>query len=316
MFHASSLPLRVLVPAALLLSSPAAGLRAGTVFQWKFEKGQMLEQVVTSKATTRARAGGMDMTTTQEMRVKELWTVKEVHGDGSADIAQKTTELKLKMEVPMQGVLEYDSKAGKKIQGPLGQVLNGLLDAMSSGEVTFRLSADGQARDITLSKELAKTCKGWKELPQRGGMFSKDWFEQMFQFLPSLPGKAVAVGDSWERHAKMPLPFGSFHVHSTFTYKGAEKKGPGECAKIAIESTLSFVKKADFPLQVKLKSTKSTGEAFFDVDAGRFTEIQQTQELALEMRQGAGGPPIVSTTESKTKVTFKEKEPAASSGNP
>ena len=68
---------------------------------------------------------------------------------------------------------------------------------------------------------------------------------------------------------------------------------------------MKLEKNAEMPMEIDVESSQASGEALFDPKAGRFTEISQTQKMTVKVKQGAGGMPVVSTTESKTKVTFK-----------
>jgi hypothetical protein len=282
-----------------------------TKLQWKLKEGQGLSHVLETKTTTAMKMAGMDLKSSQTMNIESTWSVKNVGSDGKANVVQKMGRVRSTMELPMQGNMEYDSKEGKKIQGPMGNILNPLFDALAEGEVKFQVTPEGKMENVQISESLLKAFKSSRGASQVGGIFSEDGYKQMFQSFPGFPAEAISVGKTWNHQFKLPMNFGTFAVDTTYTYEGPEKRGGKEVERIAMKNAMSFEKSPTAPaMEIKFKDVDSTGKAYFDNNLGRYTELHQVMKMVMELTPAAGaagGTPMETIAETTTTVKFDEK---------
>lgn len=294
-----------LLPVIAILSTTL--LQGGTRLQWKLEKGQELHHVTEMKTTNLTKLGAMDMKVQQSMKIESAWKVKTVDSKGQAEILQTTKRIQLRMEQPMQGVQEYDSSEGKKVEGPTGDMLNPILDAMAKGTAEFRLSAQGKITDVRLDENFKKALESNPAAAQMGGTFSEEGMKQMIESgLPILPAEEIERGKTWDSSSEVDLPFGKISVANKYTYDGPATRKGQQLEKILVKSTMSFKKKEDAPVQMKFNKMEASGEAWFDNEEGRYVEVEQKQKLEMEV-QAPGGGAMDSTTETTSTVKISDK---------
>jgi hypothetical protein len=301
----ASLRSLALLPVLAVLSTTL--LQGGTRLQWKLEKGQELEHITEMKTTNVTKLGAMDMKVNQSMKIESVWKVKTVSSEGLAEILQTTKRIQLRMEQPMQGVQEYDSSAGKKVEGPTGDALNPILDAMAKGTVTFELSSQGEVTNVRLDENFKKALDSNPAAAQMGGTFSEDGMKQMVESgLPTLPAEDIERGKTWDSSTEVELPFGKISVANKYTYDGPATRKGRQLEKILVKSTMNFKKKEGAPVQMKFNKMEASGEAWFDTTKGRYVEVEQKQQLVMEV-QAPGGGAMDSTTETTSTVKISDK---------
>ncbi|MBT5020714.1 MAG: hypothetical protein HON04_18435 [Planctomicrobium sp.] len=137
------------------------------------------------------------------------------------------------------------------------------------------------------------------------------------KMIDRLPGKAVAVGDKWERNEEANLGSGQkFYLVQEFTYDGPVEKGGQTFEKISY-----VTKSVDFditgglvPVEVKetdLKIGSSTATMLYDPSRKVVTEVDDKMQVVGTLTLIANGTELPSeldlTMHMKTKSTSSTK---------
>lgn len=154
------------------------------LLRYAFEEGSSGYYAFAQDMVMNMSMGEQQMNTAVKSITDVHWKVLELDGK-SAKIEQTFQRIRVSMDNPMMGKIDYDS-AG---EGRTPPMLTQLADLVGS-KVTARVSPRGAVSDM--------------ELPDvAGGQLG---LEKMFdQFLPLLPEEPVAVGERWEVDLGLPM---------------------------------------------------------------------------------------------------------------
>jgi hypothetical protein len=147
-------------------------------------------------------------------------------------------------------------------------------------------------------------------------MFSRDSLTQMLKqgSLQGLPGKAVAVGDTWPFNNQIELPqLGKVSVSGTYTLKSVGDHNGVRCAEIQTDGTLAMdlgagaAPDAASPLGalgMKVSDGSIKGPVWFDLRLGVARETQLVQEMTISMKNPAD-PSATITVPMKQNISVK-----------
>jgi hypothetical protein len=191
--------------------------------------------------------------------------VKEVDGDGTAEMTQTLDRIRFVAEGAAIGKTEFDTADPKDPEGPLGR-LAPAFRSMVNAPIALKMGARGQISDVRIPAKMTEALKGLgANTPGLADFLSEKSLQNLIsQGTVPLPEGALAKGDAWTASRKVEMPFGLMTVDSTYTYDG--KAGPLE--KFAIKAKVDLKPKADAPVEIKLDSQDSEGSFTFDPDAG------------------------------------------------
>ena len=116
---------------AFLIPVLAPAVHAQTTLTWKFKPGETLHYTNSTDMKQAMNIMGQDIKTTMNQGMELSWTVKSVQDD-KAEVVQKIEQFRQKMEAPFGG-FEYDSKSGKKPEGPIGPIFEAMVGAVARG---------------------------------------------------------------------------------------------------------------------------------------------------------------------------------------
>lgn len=273
--------------ALLLAGLFAAGSTANAqvTLRYKFKEGEKLnyelEQKMNMAMTVNGQNIRMEMVNTMDMS----WNIHSVDKDGKAKMTQKFGRVRLSMDgLPGMGKIEFDSKDGKEIEGPFGQILGPILKALAGAEFDVTMDAQGKVTDFKIPPGLAET---FKKLPQGAGtadMFSEEGLKHMVgQGSLVLPAEAVTKGKSWEQKFEMKMQASKMKVVNQLSYDGPATVGGKKFEKIDMKPKLTMEADDSAPVKMKLKDQDTKGEAYFDNEAGRLDNLAMTQDMDMEM---------------------------------
>lgn len=302
----------LLVLAGFAMTAPAQDTLD---LKWKFEKGKVFYQEVTTKTEQKIKVMGMDVAQNQEQTFIFSWTPeKQDDKDKSWVVKQKIEGLKMNIDIGGQKIT-YDSTKETNTANPLSDFFKALVGA----EFTLTISADGRVTDIKGKDEFVKKLVQVNPQmePLLKQILSDDALKQMadpaFAVVPDKPKKK---GESWERKSTLNIgPIGSYDNTYKYTLEGTDEKDKN-LAKIKVQTTLKYIPPVDtatqqLPFKVKnakLETKDATGEVIFDIAKGRVVSSKMSQNLSGTLSIDVGGMTTdVELTQSQT-TTVKTTE--------
>ena len=271
------------VVAALLGCLWAGNAQAQTTLRWKFKDGEKLQYSMDQKMLMKMNIQGMEVETKSTQTTDMTWAVLEVSQSGKAKMTQTMDRIRLKIDNPMFAV-DYDSKEGKELEGPLGQLLGPLFNAMVGAEIAVTMNGQGESSDLKLPEKLSKAMQGNPILAQFGGMFTEEGMKNMMtQAGATLPKDPVSKGDPWDKKVEVKLPFGTMRTNMAFTYQGPETREGKKFEKIGLKAELGIEPNPGGMIQLAIKSQDMKGTIYFDNVAGRMSSSEIKQNTVMEI---------------------------------
>lgn len=280
----SSLPLAARILCGLMALVVASSASAQNGLAFKFKSGDKLKYSHSTEMKQAMNVNGANIETGMNQGMEYEWVIKEVQGS-KADMTQTITRFMQKMELPGNQKFAYDSKDGKKPEGPIGAAMAPMLEAMTGAEFSFKMEPNGELSDVKISEELLETIKGNPLLAQMGSMFTEDGMKSMIsQASLAFPKEGVAKGKPWSRTVETKGPFGTMKVVSTYTYQGPEKVGNATYDKIDVKTETAIESDPAGQAQVTVKSQDAKGVIYFDSKRGLIAESSLDVKLELEVK--------------------------------
>ena len=257
-------------------------VQAQATLRWKFKEGEKLSYATETVQKQAFNVNGMDVETTMNQTMEMSWSVQTVQ-DGKAAIVQKFDRVRQKME-SLFGSYDYDSKDGKPPEGPIGEIVGPMLDAMAGAEFRFSMDGQGDISDVKLAEKLVTALRNNPAAAQMGAMFSEEGLKNMVQqSAATFPKEALTKGKSWNKKVELKLPFGKMTMDNTFTYQGPETRNGAALEKIELKAALSIEPDPNAPIDLKIKSSDVKGAIYFDNVAGHVVETTTNQKMEMEI---------------------------------
>lgn len=276
----------VMTLAFVLLAQCTLPADAQTTLRWKFKSGEKLNYVTEQKTVSKGMIMGMEIETKMSQVIEMSWAVKSVDSRGAAEMVQTIDRLRMNMESPF-AAFEYDSKSGKEIEGPIGEIIGPILNAMAGAEISLKMDPSGNVSDVKLPEKLVDSLRTNPLIAQFGEMFSEDGIKQMAQggagSVGAFPENAVSKGESWDKKAELKNPFAVIGVVTTSTYAGPETREGVKLEKIDVKMTQSIEPAPGGMIEIKIGSQDSKGTAYFDNSQGRLVAQEMTQKMKMEI---------------------------------
>jgi len=242
-------------------AAQAQAAQAQVTLAWKFQEGETLYVETVQVRKQSLDSGGKSLTKkTETTTTITSLKVKETSPRGtSLDI--KIEERKFESDAPSDA---GDAKLLAKMKGAVFTVIlnqAGKITKMAGYDDFIKKLADG---DDDIEKQA------------RAGLSEDVLKKSIEETFASLPGRAVAKGDSWKVESTEPLgPFGTFKVAKTFTYEGKETDGD----LVSVSATRTYTPPSGDTALVKvtkgsLKAEDAKESFVFDADQGRLVRGQ------------------------------------------
>ena len=269
--------------ALLALACTAERASAQTTLRYKFNKGEKLNYVMEQKVKMSMSVAGQDIDVDVGQTIDMTWNVKDVDAQGKAKLTQKFDRVRFNMSGGPVGKIDYDSKDGKDIEGPLGKFIGPMLKALSDVELNLTMDAQGKVSDVTVPDKIVEALK---KAPGGGAglgeMFSEEGLKHMMdQSGLILPKDAIAKGSSWDQ--KMDLKTGqmAMKVEIVNTLDAPVKRDGKELQRVSMKPKITLESKENSPAKIELKKQDNNGTAYFDNSAGRLVETNMVQKLEM-----------------------------------
>jgi len=287
--------------AALLLALSAAPSQAETL-RWKFKKGQKLSYGMTQKMNMNATILGMTVDIKMTMQMDLAFSVKSVKSDGSADVVQKITRVRMKTEGGPGGKVDYDSdKKDGGGGGLIGEQIAKSFGPLINAEMTMTMTRRGEVKAMKIPEAVEKALGGDAGGNPAGG-FSADSLKQMTAQMGAVfPEGPVVKGQSWSKKTEVDTPQGKVVTDMTFKYAGTSTIGGRKVAKLELSPKFSMTPKPGAPATFTMKDKGSTGASYFDLEAGVLTNSSVIQNIEMEV--SAGG--VMQKMNIKAETEFK-----------
>jgi hypothetical protein len=293
-------------PAATVKSDGPVDMR----INWDTGKGYAMNVVMDQTTTT--QVPGLAQPVLQSIKLTQdldVSTLKQLD-DGGHQLELKFQSQSMDISQGGQNILKFDS-ADSPDQDT--NMFAPVLRAMIGTRIEFFTDADGKVEKMEgiddLKNRIAAIAdpQGQALLNQ---MFSPDTLEQYGSFAEAVPGRTVAVGDSWRLKKDITTPIGVLTLDMKYTLKNWEQRGDTKCAHVDAQGTLSTKSTSGASASgVLVEITKGTitGEFWFDPALGMIVETDNHQNLALKitMRQST----MASQFERTVRVSLAERTP-------
>jgi hypothetical protein len=290
--------------ALVLFVGPA---HAQTTLRYKFKSGEKLQYGLSQDMKMAMNIGGMDI----EIKLKQVmdmdWDVQKVDEQGNAKVRLTISHVRVKLDSPT-GNAEFDSKKNtEEPEDPIGKVVAQLAKGLASMEMTFTMAPDGEMKDIKIPEEALKKLKDIPGADKLGGdMLTPEGLGKMAGGGLVLPKEPVSKGKSWKQNITLKMPFGKMAGDMKYTYEGPAEKDGKQLEKIAVKPNLKIEVDPGMGVQLKIKSQKDKGYAYFDNQAGRLVEV--SNEGTMEMEVEAGGMTFTQNITQSTILRLKKRD--------
>lgn len=277
-----------------------------TALRWRFQKGEQLHLAVdvdntSSMDLSALTPASVDTRSTVSMTVEYAWSVEGVADDGTAQISLALERIRVAVRAP-GGELSEDTKAGPKKEK--GSERSRALLELIGGTITFRMTPQGEAKDILLSDRLAKAMGGAAAC----GLTEDSLKDNIQRTVLILPREPVEAGAQWSRRIDKPMPgFGHETQEFVYTYRGPSDGPYRGSQTIDVKSSLDI--KADqqgiYRMELRYKTQAGKGTIYFDNAAGHLLgmDFMQKSELGMTML----GKESVNPREEHTKVSLRRE---------
>lgn len=291
--------------------TPPAG---PTTLAVKWTPGETVVQHMDLKTTTDINMPGQPEPMQQETTMGQKYSLtvaKETPGGGH-EVDLEFLSTRLGMTMGDRKLLDYDSTqpAGDEKTNPVA----GFFGKIVGAKLEYQLDASNDVTAITGVNELMdKLVKGMPAMavaPLKT-MFGEGYFKLLMSSSKYLPAHPVAPGDSWPVQLKFPMELlGTLVLDYTFNFKGWEKHGVRECARLEFSGTVKSetgTATKSLGIGMEIKDGTSSGTCWFDPELGTIIETTANQDLTMEMTMPNPRGKQGSQSQSITTKTHEER---------
>lgn len=267
--------------AASTLTLSVARVWGQETLRWKFKPGDVLRYRMQQDTQQRQIVAGQETKNTMQQTLEQTWKVKQVVGDGSAQIGITFDRMTAKYDLP-GGALVVDT--GKEPpQGDAGR-LDAAMRGLVNREYAVTMTATGEITKVVVPPRADQPAGNEANNPAQAAV---DVNEAAIRELLSnaalpLPAKPVKVGETWNHEQSNP----GFKLKLTYTLAGPEQVEGKELDKIDITGEMSLEKPPAQDVQVQLAKQDIQGAAHFDAKHGRLADAQISQKTTLNIKAG------------------------------
>jgi hypothetical protein len=278
-----------------ILSAATAGcVLAGATAQaeplrWKLARDETVCVTFDQKSSTTSSLGKPPIKLTSEMSIEMLWTVEDVSATGDVRIQQSFERFTAKIAAAGAAPVEFDS-ASKDEPKPAARSIAASIRPLLGKPFSVAMTSRGEISEVKLSPQLSAALDQFVVDDQVRSLFSTSGIRQTLQqAFPVLPQHAVSKGDSWTSETKFASPFGPLDLRSTFQLEEDVTQNGVAIKRITATGQVKYLRQIDdaqTPMIINRHAT--TGEYFFDPQAGRLIHSSVTQEIISRNRVGTG----------------------------
>jgi len=271
----------VAVFAAMFVSVTQPGATAQEkTLRWKLNTGDRLHVQIDQVSKTTRTVKNNDLVMSSNVSLEMEWVVTAADDTG-ASITQKFTRMKLRLDTPKSGAVEFDTASDERPSAD-AKVIAAAIKPLINTTVNTRLSPRGEIVEAKLSDEATAAVKHAVATTQLASLLSTEGMQGMLrQSIFILPEKAVAKDATWESSDTLVTPGGKIVQQHTYTYQGPQEKDAATYDKIGVATSIKVEKKTEDGKTVTPNfKHQQTGEMLFDTKAGRPLESVTVQVLS------------------------------------
>jgi hypothetical protein len=286
----------------MMLSAPSA--LAGKTLRLKYKTGDVFQVEVVQEQKQKISMGAQTQDIPVNLTMGMTWNVDNVNADGIIDMTQSIDRVQMKMTIPMQGEVTFDSAADGEPEGLAGMLAQGI-KPMIGAKFKQKMNDRGEVLEFTVPDDVKEKLGA---SPMVGQLLSEDTLKETFsKTAPVLPEQEVEKGFSWDSTYSAPENpmLGVMSVTSKYTYVGEEKRDNKTFDKFTVTTTIGLKAAEGAPGggAVSLGDQSSSGEVYFDAEAGYFVESTIGQKMEIKME--AQNVTVEISTKTTSKVTRK-----------
>jgi Family of unknown function (DUF6263) len=220
-----------------------------------------------------------DITVGQQVALSVL---KEMP-DGGHEVEMEFLRARMSMAGGNQGMSFDTSKS------PGTNALAQAFHKLPGARLVFSLDAKGEVTKVDGMEDFQKRMTTNQRDPtgMLTSMFSEDYFKQMMNQAKGLPPGPVGVGDTWPVQMEYSMgALGTLVMDFTYTLKEWERCKDHNCARIEFAGTIKTKPGQSLRIagmNLTIQEGKSSGETWFDLDAGMTTQTIMNQDMVLLM---------------------------------
>jgi hypothetical protein len=260
---------RFAAPALAALLAPLAAQADETpspkhLLRYRFAKGAEGHYLMAQDADVKMKAGDRDIDTAMSMSMYLHLRVADV-ANGVAALESKLTRVKMKMDNPMTGKIEFDTDDEESVP----PMFDAFLDMVGQ---TIEVSMDerGQPKGVEIPEVMRKAASAGID------------FEQMLSsFLPVLPEEPLAIGGTWT--TKTSQAFGGQGGAIAMTVDNELLAVEGDQITIAQKMQIAV---DDQALPGKIDVEKSEGKLVLDLGKGLPKGGAMSNAMRMAVDQG------------------------------
>jgi Family of unknown function (DUF6263) len=299
----------------LLVPLVAPGIASGqTLLRWKLKQGESLHVTIQQETESQVAFSGKSATTRIDLTVELDWLVTAAD-EREIKLKQTLKTVKLKLQSPEGGVIEYDSAAEARPTVQARDIADSLQPLIGT-EIALTMTPRGEIAAAEPANKAAEELLK-SEKPGEQPAFSRAHVQQLLkQSLVNLPEKAVALNDEWKATSNLTGAAGNYQQVMTYRLAGLAEQDRKPVAQLEMTAKLKPTTETAPPARLspgkkpavgklRVKSQVQSGTIQFAVDAGRVLQAEQTQKLVTERPYRE--TTIVVTLSSKQTTSVRDK---------
>ncbi|MBN1341951.1 MAG: hypothetical protein JXQ73_04685 [Phycisphaerae bacterium] len=263
------------------------------------------------------------MTQVMEM----VYRVTEVAPDGGVTLEMIYDRVKQAMNMAGMSI-SYDSREKGQAQegNPMAAAFAAAMEPLVRLKLIVKLDPKHHVKEVkgfdAYVRKLSRGPGGGMLAGQMGKMFGDKQLAAMLDqfFSKSLPGKPVAVGESWVTDQTLEMPMmGKLSLKTTSTLESISEHRGRRCAKILTDAKMATTPtqpaaQAGSPARLKINSATMKGHYWFDLQAGQTIDMltDQDMDMSIDLQMPgqatsspAGIPSMRQLMKSKMRMTVR-----------
>jgi hypothetical protein len=301
---------KLLLLVLLVMPAMASGQ---TLLRWKLKPDDALRLTIQQETESQVAFSGKSATTKIELAVELDWAVTAAD-EKEIKLTQTLRGVKLKLQSPEGGLIEYDSAAEAKPTGQSREMAESLQPLIGM-ELAVTMTPRGEVVAAEPANKAAEELLAGEKGEQPGA--SRAQVQQLLkQSLVILPEKEVSLNDTWTNTSQLSGAAGEFQQVTTYRLAGLPEQNGQQVALLEMSATLDPAEAPASPAKLpsgkkpavgklQKKDHQQKGTIQFAVNDGRVTQAEQTQKLVTDRRYREAMIVVTLMSKQTTKVATK-----------
>jgi hypothetical protein len=275
--------LNLLILATGVCAENAAGQ---TLLRWKLKADDALRLTILQETESQVAFSGKSATTKIELAVELDWLVTAAD-EKEIKLKQTLRGVKLKLQSPEGGVIDYDSAAKDKPSGQAREMAESIQPLIGM-ELAVTMTPRGDVVAAEPANKAAEELLADAKPGEQAGASRAQVQQLLKQSLVILPEKEVALNDTWTNTSNLSGAAGEFQQVTTYRLAGLIEQNGQTVAQLEMNAKLdpaagkSSPGKKSAAGKLRVKDHQQQGTIAFAVSDGRLIEAEQTQKLVTE----------------------------------